>query len=100
MTQTNTGRGVHRRAVLMRCLSGAGCLALAAGVARAQSQTQTQTQAPASFPKSTQNQAGYLDHAQPELRLCGACNFFLNPDECQIVEGPINAYGSCDYYED
>jgi hypothetical protein len=67
---------------------------LAATGARAQPKSS------ASFPKSTQNQAGYVDHAQPELRLCGACNFFLNPDDCEIVEGPINANGSCDYYED
>jgi hypothetical protein len=88
---TSIDRNVHRRAVLLRCLTGAGCLMLAQGAARAQS---------SSFPKSTKNQAAYLDHAQPELRLCGACNFFLNPDECQVVEGPINAYGTCDYFEE
>ncbi len=90
---------VHRRAVLLRCLTGgAGCLMAAS--ASAQPLPSAQPSAQSYFPKSTHNQAGYLDHAQPELRLCGACNFFLNPDECQIVEGPINAYGSCDYYED
>jgi hypothetical protein len=86
-------RTVHRRGFLRCGLTGAACLALT-GAGRAQ---------PVSnqfFPKSTKLQAGYLDRAQPELRLCGACVFFLAPDDCSIVEGPISPLGSCDYYGD
>jgi hypothetical protein len=91
MTGPKSHQRMHRRAVILRCLAGAGsaCLALSSGPARSQS-----------FPKSTKLQAGYVDEAKPELRLCGACVFFLEPDDCSIVEGPINPMGSCDYYED
>ena len=91
MTGPEIDRSMRRRTVLLRCLAGAGaaCLGLANGPARSQS-----------FPKSTKLQAGYVDHAEPELRLCGACLFFLDPDDCSIVEGPIDPMGSCDYYED
>ena len=82
---------MHRRSVLLRCLTGAGAagLVLAGGPARAQS-----------FPKSTKAEAGYVDRAQPEIQYCAVCVYFMTPDDCSIVEGPVSPLGSCDYFDD
>jgi hypothetical protein len=48
--------------------------------------------------KFTKKVAGYVEvgHGQPEI--CGMCHYFLDPDQCVIVEGPVNPrHGWCNY---
>ena len=84
---------VHRRAVLLRWLTGAGAAGLAIGPARAQG---TRSQG---FGKISKAEAAYIDVNQPPFRLCENCDYFTSPDECSIVEGLINPLGTCDNFE-
>ena len=87
---------VHRRSVLLRCLTGAGAagLALAMGPARSQGTRLD------GFGKISKAEAAYIDINQPPFRLCENCDYFTGPDECSIVEGLINPLGTCDNFED
>jgi hypothetical protein len=42
--------------------------------------------------------AGYVDRGKRGPETCGFCHYFIDPDQCVIVEGPVNAAtGWCDY---
>lgn len=47
-------------------------------------------------PKSTKEQAGYQDHATSDT--CEVCALFIKPDQCQVVQGPVSANGSCNFF--
>lgn len=48
------------------------------------------------FPKSTKEQAGYQDNATSDT--CAECTLFQPPHDCQVVQGPVDAKGSCNYF--
>ena len=47
-------------------------------------------------PKSTKEQAGYQDNATSDT--CAVCALFIKPNDCQIVQGPVSANGSCNFF--
>lgn len=48
------------------------------------------------FPKSTKQQAGYQDNASSDT--CAECTLFQPPTDCQVVQGPVSAKGTCNYF--
>jgi hypothetical protein len=89
MTQkANPGR-IHRRRFLQRGLLAA---AAAAGTAR-------KAGAAPSF-KASKKVAGYIDRDHPAAQMCVKCGFYLDPNDCVVVEGPVSPWGWCNYYED
>jgi hypothetical protein len=52
------------------------------------------------FPKMSKEEAGYLERREPAARMCGQCVFFIRPDDCRFVQGPISELGTCKYYSD
>ena len=48
------------------------------------------------IPKSTKEQAGYQDNATSDT--CAVCSLFVKPHDCQVVQGPISATGSCNFF--
>ena len=48
----------------------------------------------------TKQEAGYIERSQPAAQMCGQCVFFLRPDQCRFVEGPVSELGTCRYYSD
>jgi anaerobic selenocysteine-containing dehydrogenase len=85
---TNEKKRESRRRFLRRGLTGtvAALAALAAQSARAQTSS-----------KMTQQQAGYVDSSTNQS--CGQCTFFVVPDGCKIVQGPISETGTCIYFD-
>ena len=48
--------------------------------------------------KFSKQVAGYVERSQHGPETCGMCHYFLDPDQCVIVEGPVNpAIGWCNY---
>ncbi|HWF63037.1 MAG TPA: hypothetical protein VN685_00330 [Rhizomicrobium sp.] len=47
-------------------------------------------------PKSTKEQAGYQDNASSDT--CAVCALFIPPHDCQVVQGPVSATGSCNFF--
>ena len=42
--------------------------------------------------------AGYIDRGKRGPETCGFCHYFIDPDQCVIVEGPVSgATGWCNY---
>jgi hypothetical protein len=75
-----------RREFLRRGLIGLTAIAgLSAGHARAQDQ-----------PKATKQEAGYQDNATSDT--CKDCALFVAPHDCQVVQGPVSATGSCNFF--
>jgi hypothetical protein len=52
------------------------------------------------FPKISKADAGYLERDQPVDHMCAECVFFIRPDACKFVQGPISELGWCIYYSD
>jgi hypothetical protein len=51
--------------------------------------------APHKFSKQV---AGYTDRGHGGPETCGMCHYFLDPDQCVLVEGPVNPVsGWCNY---
>ncbi len=53
--------------------------------------------------RQSQEQANYVPRAPVSYRTCGACRFFLRDPSsevgtCQVVQGPVNWYGTSDLY--
>jgi hypothetical protein len=48
------------------------------------------------LPKATRDQAGYQDSATSDT--CAVCALFIAPHDCQVVQGPVSAKGSCNYF--
>jgi hypothetical protein len=76
-----------RRHVLTNALLGIGTV-FAAAAARAQSG------------KMTKTQAGYIDRKTPAAQMCAQCLYYIDPDDCVIVQGPVRPTGWCTYYGD
>jgi hypothetical protein len=81
---------VARRRFLARGLFGAAgaAIALACGPARA------------AWRKMTRKEAGYIGRDKPATQMCAQCLYFIDPNDCVIVEGPISPLGWCNYYGD
>lgn len=50
--------------------------------------------------KGTKEQAGYIQKSEPSAQDCSTCHSFIEPDECQLVEGPVSPMGWCNWYSD
>ena len=81
----------HRRRFLRRIFGGtvAGLAALASRSAEAQGDF-----------KMTKKQAGYIVREKTSTEICAQCIFFIAPNDCSIVRGPVNPHGWCKYYGD
>jgi hypothetical protein len=48
--------------------------------------------------KFSKQVAGYVDRGKRGPETCGLCHYFIDPDQCVIVEGPVSAAtGWCNY---
>jgi hypothetical protein len=48
--------------------------------------------------KFSKQVAGYVERGRGGPETCGMCHYFLDPDQCVLVEGPVNpATGWCNY---
>jgi hypothetical protein len=47
--------------------------------------------------KFSKKVAGYVERGRGAPEACGMCHYFLDPNQCVIVEGPINPKGWCNY---
>jgi hypothetical protein len=71
-----------------------GLMAMAGGRAMADD---TAPPAPAGY-KFSKQVAGYIDRGKRGPETCGYCHYFIDPDQCVIVEGPVSAAtGWCNY---
>jgi|SRR6516162_3011613 hypothetical protein len=51
-----------------------------------------------SWHKFSKQVAGYVDRGKRGPETCGLCHYFIDPDQCVIVEGPVNPVsGWCNY---
>ena len=50
--------------------------------------------------KATKKQAGYIVRDKPATQMCAQCLYFIAPNECVVVQGPISPLGWCNYYGD
>ena len=83
-----------RSCISRRHLIGLSALGVAAGLGRARAQ-----QAP-KITKASKQLAGYIEKTPYATQTCVSCHFFIDPDDCEIVEGPVNPTGYCNYYAD
>lgn len=75
-----------------------GCIRLAVRPARADNATAQSAPAGSSWHKFSKQVAGYVEAGHGEPEICGMCHYFLDPDQCVIVEGPVNPrHGWCNY---
>lgn len=48
--------------------------------------------------KFSKRVSGYIDRGKRGPETCGLCHYFIDPDQCVIVEGPVSAAtGWCNY---
>jgi hypothetical protein len=48
--------------------------------------------------KFSRQVAGYVERSHGGPQSCGLCHYFIDPDQCVIVEGPVNPVtGWCNY---
>ncbi len=82
---------IHRRRFLRRSFGGVvGVLAASAwDGAKAQNDF-----------KMTKKQAGYILRQKSSTEICAQCIFFIAPNDCSIVRGPVSPHGWCKYYGD
>jgi hypothetical protein len=80
------------RRCLLRALLAAGTLL--PGAVRADD---TPAGGGSGWHKFTKKVAGYQDRDKGGPESCGMCHYFLDPDQCVIVEGPISPRGWCNY---
>jgi hypothetical protein len=50
--------------------------------------------------KATKKQAGYIVRDNPATQMCAQCLYFIAPNDCVVVQGPIGPLGWCNYYGD
>ena len=72
--------------------------ALSSGGAVAEETTPTEKRID-SF-KATKEAAGYIQKSEPSAQDCSTCHSFIDPDDCVLVEGPVNPLGWCNWYSD
>jgi hypothetical protein len=82
---------IHRRRFLRRSFGGlVGVLAASVrDAAKAQNDF-----------KMTKKQAGYIVRQKSSTEICAQCIFFIAPNDCSIVRGPVSPQGWCKYYGD
>ena len=83
-----------RRHVLKQSLPLAAGAALAACPALAVGPTL------ADWRKMTKKEAGYVEKAKSAAQICAQCLYFIDPNDCVIVQGPVSPHGWCTYYGD
>ena len=84
MTRTGKSRSASRRAFLK--------LALLNGQAPGAAQAAT-------F-KVTKKQAGSILKGKNATQNCAQCLYFISPNDCVVVQGPVSPLGWCTYYGD
>ena len=84
---TTLGRRQLLQCTVLGAASVAACLD--AGAARAKT----------SF-KATKKQAGYIVRDKLATQMCAQCLYFIAPNDCVVVQGPISPLGWCNYYGD
>lgn len=82
-------RRASRRIFLRRVLAG---LASAAGLMLAPARAQ--------WRKLSKKEAGYIARDKPAAQMCAGCFYFIDPDDCVMVQGPVSPMGWCKYYGD
>lgn len=88
MNKSPTPPRICRRQFCRRALLAAAGAAMG-GTARAQQ----------SF-KMTKKQAGYVLRTKHASQTCAQCLYFIAPNDCVLVQGPISPDGWCTYYGD
>jgi hypothetical protein len=78
---------LNRRRFLKRSLIGAGAFAACPAGA-------------AGWSKMTKKQAGYIERKKSAAQMCVQCLYFIDPNDCVIVQGPVSPKGWCTYYGD
>jgi len=85
-------RQSRRWLLLALAASGGGVLADDAASAAPDQSTGT------TWHKFSKQVAGYVDRGKRGPETCGLCHYFIDPDQCVIVEGPVNPVsGWCNY---
>ena len=90
---------LHSRRCLLQilALTASGCGALADYVPPPAA-TAPDPKPATTWHKFSKQIAGYVDRGKRGPETCGMCHFFLDPDQCVLVEGPVNpATGWCNY---
>ncbi|HVZ27124.1 MAG TPA: hypothetical protein VG798_00575 [Rhizomicrobium sp.] len=54
----------------------------------------------AEWRKMTKKEAGYVEKAKSAAQTCAQCLYFIDPNDCVIVQGPVKPNGWCTYYGD
>jgi hypothetical protein len=54
----------------------------------------------ADWRKMTKKEAGYVLRSKTAGQKCAQCFYFIDPNDCVIVQGPIGPNGWCTYYGD
>jgi hypothetical protein len=71
---------------------------LAARPARADDATAQSAPTGSGWHKFSKQVAGYVETGHGEPEICGMCHYFFDPNQCVIVEGPIDPrHGWCNY---
>jgi hypothetical protein len=84
----------------MHCVLRSRRLLLQSALAVAAGRATADNSAPpaASSHKFSKQVAGYVDRGKRGPETCGFCHYFIDPDQCVIVEGPVSAAtGWCNY---
>ncbi len=42
--------------------------------------------------------AGYYEKPMGSAQDCSSCHFYISPDACVLVNGPVSPWGYCNYY--
>jgi hypothetical protein len=50
--------------------------------------------------KASKQLANYIEKTPTSPQTCSKCHFFIDPDDCMVVEGPVDASGYCNYFTD
>lgn len=84
---TNPTRGVSRRSVLQRCISGV--------ILASSGMLTTYAIAKQKVSKASANYRGHPNNGQH----CGQCVHYRFPLSCELVKGPISPSGWCRFFQ-
>jgi hypothetical protein len=73
---------------------------LAAGAALAAGPALAVGQVRAEWRKMTRKEAGYVEKKKSAAQTCAQCFYYIDPNDCVIVQGPVSPNGWCTYYGD
>ncbi len=86
-----------RRFVLQSLMAVAGGRTMADSTV-SPAATPSNQEPPSGWHKFSKQVAGYVDRGRRGPETCGFCHYFIDPDQCVIVEGPVSAAtGWCNY---